>query len=154
MDRNSSIGMPPFPTMKVCIGENFSLKILMPLLVVRRPLFTSIAMHCKILKSRLQNSQILSLLSFRIPLSGIPDGPILLIILAGRMLHVILTGRMLHVILTERMLHVILTEQSEWKDLLLFGSLLHRKRNGKPLMLSNTHSLPFPFRFFCPTLSS
>ena len=45
MDRNSSIGMPPFPTMKVCIGENFSLKILMPLLVVRRPLFTSIAMH-------------------------------------------------------------------------------------------------------------
>ena len=136
MDRNSSIGMPPFPTMKVCIGENFSLKILMPLLVVRRPLFTSIAMHCKILKSRLQNSQILSLLSFRIPLSGIPDGPILLIILTGRMLH------------------VILTEQSEWKDLLLFGSLLHRKRNGKPLMLSNTHSLPFPFRFFCPTLSS
>ena len=43
---------------------------------------------------------------------------------------------------------VILTERSEWKDLLLFGSLLHQKRNGKPLMLIKTHSLPFPFLFF------
>ena len=75
----------------------------------------------KILKFRLQNSQISSLLSYRIPLSGIPN---------------------------RRILHVILTERSEWKDLLLFGSLLHRKRNGKTLMLIKTHSLPFPFRFF------
>ena len=48
---------------------------------------------------------------------------------------------------------VILTERSEWKDLLLFGSLLHQKRNGKPLMLIKTHSLPFPFLFYCSTLA-
>ena len=74
----------------------------------------------KILKSRLQNSQISSPLSFRIPLSGIPN---------GRMLHVILTERMLHVILTERMLHVILTERGEWKDLIALG-LLPSKKSG------------------------
>ena len=87
----------------------------------------------KILKSRLQNSQI-SFTKFSNPIpvflpdtpSGIPDG---------------------------RMLLFILTERSEWKDL-LYRLTLHGKRNGKPLMLTKTHSLPFPFRFFCPTLSS
>ena len=83
----------------------------------------------KILKSRLQNSQISSPLSFRIPLSGIPNGRMLHVILNGRMLHVILNGRMLHVILTERMLHVILTERGEWKDLIALG-LLPSKKSG------------------------
>ena len=97
----------------------------------------------KILKSRLQNSQIsFTKFSNLIPVF-LPDTP------SG-----IPNGRMLLFIPNGRMLHVILTERSEWKDLLLFGSLLHRKRNEKPLMLSNTHSLPFPFRFFCPKLSS
>ena len=120
MDRNSSIGMPLFPTMKVCIGENFSLKILMPLLVVRRPLFTSIAMHCKILKSCLQNSQISSLLSFRIPLSGIPNG---------------------------RMLHVILTERSEWKDL-LHRLTLHGKKEWKNAHANKNAFAAFPIPLF------
>ena len=41
---------------------------------------------------------------------------------------------------------VILSERSEWRDL-LHSLTFHRKRNGKPLMLSKTHSLPFPFLF-------
>ena len=34
-----------------------------------------------------------------------------------------------------------------------FRLIFHRKRNGKPLMLIKTHSLPFPFLFLCPTLA-
>ena len=49
-------------------------------------------------------------------------------------------------------LPVILTERSERKDL-LHRFALHRKRNGKPLMLIKTHSLPFPFLFLYPNAS-
>ena len=48
-------------------------------------------------------------------------------------------------------LTAILTERSEWKDL-LHSLTFHRKRNGKTLMLSKTHSLPFPFLFLCPNV--
>ena len=43
-------------------------------------------------------------------------------------------------------LTAILTERSEWRDL-LHSLTFHRKRNGKTLMLTKTHSLPFPFLF-------
>ena len=43
-------------------------------------------------------------------------------------------------------LTAILTERSEWRDL-LHRLTFHRKRNGKTLMLTKTHSLPFPFLF-------
>ena len=48
----------------------------------------------------------------------------------------------------DRSRHVIPTERSEWRDL-LHCLTFHRKRNGKPLMLTKTHSLPFPFLFLC-----
>ena len=79
----------------------------------------------KILKSRLQNSQISSPLSFRIPLSGIPNGPMLLVTLTGRMLH------------------VILTEQSEWKDLIALGLLPSKKAEWK-----TAHAIEHAFAAF------
>ena len=39
------------------------------------------------------------------------------------------------------------------KDL-LHSLTFHRKRNGKPLMLIKTHSLPFPFLFLCSNTGS
>ena len=44
--KNSSMGTPPEPTTKDCLGWNLSRNTPSPSLVVRRPLLTSIAMHC------------------------------------------------------------------------------------------------------------